>query len=162
MHKSARRTITTALALGATLALLLPVPAQDSAHKGHGAAEAPAAKGQPAEPKTGHMQKMHAKHKKHMESHAAAPPKGDVGPASQAYRAINAQMHERMDITFTGDADTDFLAGMIPHHQAAIDMAKVVLAFGKDPEVRKLAESIIKEQEAEIATMTAALKARGK
>ncbi len=62
-------------------------------------------------------------------------------------------MHEAMDITFTGDADADFVKGMIPHHQGAIDMAKTVLAFGKDPAVRKLAEEIIKAQESEIALM---------
>ncbi|HXF55808.1 MAG TPA: DUF305 domain-containing protein [Hyphomicrobiaceae bacterium] len=82
-------------------------------------------------------------------------PKGDNSPASLAFHGVNAKMHEAMDITFTGDADRDFVTGMIPHHQGAIDMAKVVLAFGKDPEVKKLAQDIIKAQEQEIAWMKA-------
>ena len=60
----------------------------------------------------------------------------------------------------TGDADRDFLASMIPHHQGAIDMAQVVLKHGKDPKVRKLAQDIIDAQKKEIATMKAWLKAR--
>ena len=67
-------------------------------------------------------------------------------------------MHEGMNITFTGNADADFVNGMIPHHQGAVEMAKVVLAFGKDPEIRKLAETIIQAQESEIAMMRAWLK----
>ena len=89
-------------------------------------------------------------------------PKGDVGPASQAYNAANAKMHKDMDITFSGNADVDFVKGMIPHHSGAIDMAKVVLAYGKDPEIRKLAEGIIKAQEEEIAQMQAWLKKNAK
>ena len=95
-------------------------------------------------------------------SGATVQPSGDRGPSSQAFDAINAQMHQAMAITFSGDADVDFAKAMIPHHQGAIDMAKVVVGFGKDPEIRKLAESVIKAQEAEIAQMNAWLKAKGK
>ncbi len=80
-------------------------------------------------------------------------PKGDTGPSSQAYNGIMMKMHNDMAITYSGNADIDFVKGMIPHHQAAIDMAKTVIAFGKDAEVKKLAEDVIKAQEAEIAQM---------
>jgi uncharacterized protein (DUF305 family) len=50
---------------------------------------------------------------------------------------------------------------MIPHHAGAIDMAKVEIAFGKDPELKKLAEAIIKAQETEIAQMQEWLKKNG-
>ena len=88
-------------------------------------------------------------------------PKGDAGPSSLAYHGINMKMHGAMDIAFTGNADVDFVKGMIPHHAGAVDMAKTVLAFGKDPEVRKLAEEIIKAQESEIAFMQGWLKKNG-
>ncbi len=86
-------------------------------------------------------------------AHGSAQPKGDTGPSSAAFHAVNQKMHEGMDIAFTGNADVDFARGMIPHHQGAVEMAKVVLAFGKDPQIRKLAEEIIKAQESEIAFM---------
>jgi uncharacterized protein (DUF305 family) len=89
-------------------------------------------------------------------------PQGDQSPSSKAFNDVNMKMHKDMSITFSGDADADFIKGMMPHHQGAIDMAKVVLQYGKDPETKKLAEEIIKAQESEIAMMKAWLAKKGK
>ncbi|MCJ9751839.1 DUF305 domain-containing protein [Neorhizobium sp. BETTINA12A] len=83
-------------------------------------------------------------------------------PSTKAFQDANAKMHKDMAIQYSGDTDADFVRSMIPHHRGAIDMAKVELAHGKDPEIRKLAQAVIKAQEAEIADMQSWLKAHGK
>lgn len=94
--------------------------------------------------------------------HAPSASAATASPADKAMQDANAKMHHDMDIKPSGDIDTDFIRGMIPHHQGAIDMAKVVMTYGKDPEVRKLAEAIVKAQEGEIAWMQEWLKKNGK
>ena len=90
------------------------------------------------------------------------PMPADASAATKAFAEANAKMHKDMTITFTGNADVDFIKGMLPHHQGAVDMAKIVIQYGKDPEVRELAEAIIKAQNEEIAWMTSWLAKNGK
>ena len=75
--------------------------------------------------------------------------------ASAAFEKANADMHAAMAIEFTGNADRDFVLSMIPHHEGAVAMAKIVIEHGKDPEIRALAEAVVKAQDAEIAQMKA-------
>ena len=98
----------------------------------------------------------------HPGGHDSAKPKGDTGPSSAAFRAVNQKMHEGMDIIFTGNTDVDFVRGMIPHHQGAVEMAKTLIAFGKDQQIRALAVEIVKAQESEIALMQEWLKKNAK
>jgi len=71
-------------------------------------------------------------------------------------------MHRGMHTAeYSGEADHDFVTMMIPHHQGAIDMAKALLLYGKDPQMRRLAQEIITEQQSEIQLMQLWLKQHG-
>jgi hypothetical protein len=71
-------------------------------------------------------------------------------------------MHKGMhSAPYTGEPDRDFVTLMIPHHQGAIDMAKALLLYGKDPQMRRLAQEIITEQQSEIQLMQLWLKQHG-
>jgi len=89
-------------------------------------------------------------------------PKPSDPPAIKAFKEVHITMLKNMHITLSGDADVDFVRGMIPHHQGAIDMARVELQYGKDPALKKMAEKIIADQEKEIAEMNAWLAKKGK
>lgn len=90
----------------------------------------------------------------HAVPHAEAPV-AKPATANDAFAAAMDKMHKAMMIAPTGNADVDFVRGMIPHHQGAVDMARIELEFGNDPELRRLSETIIKDQQAEIARMQA-------
>lgn len=75
-------------------------------------------------------------------------------PSWSELMASMNQMHADMhSVEPTGDSDTDFVRLMLPHHQGAIDMAKTELLHGKDPQMRRLAQEIITDQQSEIQLM---------
>lgn len=86
---------------------------------------------------------------------------GEETAATRAYREINDIMHRDMNIPYTNDVDIDFVRGMIPHHEGAVAMARVVLEHSQDAELRQLAQEVVDAQEKEIAFMREFLAKRG-
>ncbi|MFB6942221.1 DUF305 domain-containing protein [Streptomyces sp. NPDC060286] len=94
-------------------------------------------------------------------------PQAHVAHASGSHSPFVTEMDASMetmvkamaDAPVTGDADRDFAAMMVPHHQGAVAMAKAVLEHGKDPVLRRLAEEIIVTQQQEIGVMRSRLEA---
>ena len=85
-------------------------------------------------------------------------------PTSELYKQIMAQMHSKMDKVKTSSTskDKEFLELMIPHHEAAVQMAQVVLLHTQDEKVKNLALSIIADQQNEIEFMKLNLKGESK
>ena len=71
--------------------------------------------------------------------------------------AAMAKMMSAMKVRPSGDVDADFVAMMVPHHQGAIDMAQAQLRYGRDEQLRRIAQEIIVTQQAEIAAMRLAI-----
>ena len=68
-----------------------------------------------------------------------------------------ARMMAAMHVEPSGDVDADFVAAMVPHHQGAIDMAQALLRYGKNEQLRRIAQEIIVTQQDEIAAMRLAV-----
>jgi len=92
---------------------------------------------------------------------AAATVAADAATPQQAFAAENAAAMDRMmaamDVPPSGDVDRDFADMMIPHHQGAIEMAQAELRYGRNEQLRRIAQEIIVDQQQEIAAMDLAL-----
>lgn len=150
--------------LGTMLALalvLMPAVAvaQNDAHHEGGAASAPSPPTASSMPQqcAPMMQMMEGMMGAQMSACMAAMP-----PASQAYGRAMMGMHgPMMEAMRASDPNVAFVKGMIPHHQAAIDMARAALQLGTDQQVRGWAEAIIAAQQAEIDELRAWLREHG-
>ena len=86
-------------------------------------------------------------------SHGMPLPSITAEPFTSLMKQAMERMHRDMSIVPSGDPDRDFAAMMIPHHEGAVDMAKLELQFGKNPVLRRLAQGIIVQQLQEIEVM---------
>lgn len=97
---------------------------------------------------------------RHPAATALNPPAPFVASTAKPFAALMEESMAIMDdgmarAPMTGDPDQDFVNMMIPHHQGAVDMAKTLLLYGKDPELRNLAQQIVTDQQNEINIMRA-------
>lgn len=96
------------------------------------------------------------------DSDAGSPADESASAARQAYQDAMDRMHGPMaEAGLEEDPDVAFVKGMIPHHQGAIDMARIVQQYGDDEETKSWAARIIEAQEGEIREMEEWLRQRG-
>jgi len=87
----------------------------------------------------------------------AGSPESAATATDQGWSELTSSMermhHAMRSVTPSADTDVDFVRLMLPHHQAAIDMARTELLLGRNPELRRLAQEIITDQQSEIDVM---------
>ncbi len=105
----------------------------------------------------GHMTKSYAGSAVPVEYVASQPALAAEAPFLSENDAAMTRMMADMTVKPTGDVDHDFVEMMVPHHQGAIDMAKAVLKYGHNEQLRRLAQEIIVTQQQEIAAMRLAV-----
>jgi hypothetical protein len=96
----------------------------------------------------------------HPAATTSSPPAPFVASTAKSFDVLMQESMAIMDdgmarAPMAGDPDRDFVNMMIPHHQGAVDMAKALLLYGKDPELRNLAQQIVTDQQNEINIMRA-------
>ena len=96
------------------------------------------------------------------QAHMNMPMSTDSAMQQELMQGMNQMNQDMTAAAQYKDPDVAFAAGMLPHHIGAVKMAEVELKYGKDPEMRKLAEDIINAQQAEIEQMQKWLKAHNK
>ena len=96
------------------------------------------------------------------QAHMNMPMSTDSAMQQELMQGMSQMHQDMMAAAQYKDPDVAFAAGMLPHHIGAVKMAEVELKYGKDPEMRKLAEDIINAQQAEIEQMQKWLKAHNK
>ena len=96
------------------------------------------------------------------QAHMNMPMSTNSAMQQELMQGMNQMNQDMMAAAQSKDPDVAFAAGMLPHHIGAVKMAEVELKYGKDPEMRKLAEDIINAQQAEIEQMQKWLKAHNK
>ena len=93
------------------------------------------------------------------QGHSSVQMKPNAGPTWLEMEQAMEKMHEGMaSVKASGDDDADFVRLMLPHHLAALDMARAELKHGRDPQMRRLAQEIVTDQQSEIELMQLWLK----
>ena len=87
----------------------------------------------------------------------ATPRPAATSEFDRALQAAMVRMDAEMCLAPSADADRDFARAMIPHHQGAVEMARLELLYGRDPRLRRLAQGMVVEQSQEIALMRSIL-----